>query len=113
MVKNCASYQNYAFDGTAVNNGGQDRTLGDFPRIFFSMRWDLEICPNDLWWKPDVTGKADDYTTSPAAKYLAAAAAHEDCLEGFEKAVGSCKFSMDETGQILRTFLANSCGCNR
>ncbi|KAK0106288.1 hypothetical protein ONS96_003928 [Cadophora gregata f. sp. sojae] len=95
VVKNCASYQNYAFDGTKVNNGGQDRTLGDVSKILFSMRWDLEICPNDLWWKPDAGGKGDDFTTTPAAKYLADSAAYTDCVTGCESAVNQYNTSKD------------------
>lgn len=104
MINTCASYQNYAFDGEVINNGGQDGTLGDISRIFFAMRWDLEICPNDYWWKPDGQGKVDDYTSSPAGKYLVEPSVYDDCVKGLTEAVNQCEYSYRSCFPYLGTF---------
>ncbi|KAH9213712.1 hypothetical protein DL95DRAFT_505871 [Leptodontidium sp. 2 PMI_412] len=90
LLKNCVSQQSYVVVGGVVNNGGSDRVIGTPERIFLSMRWDLGVCPNDVWWARN-TAEGDGFETSEAAKYLKSDGAYEDCVQGFTTALSECE----------------------
>lgn len=87
-LNTCAATQNYVFDGSKINSGGQSGTLGNFERIFFAMRWDFGVCTNNDWWGSDAV---DDDASSPAGRYLAGPTAYDDCVKGLTAALDGCK----------------------
>lgn len=84
-VQTCPSWQSYAFEGSTVNSGGQSGVLGPSTRIYLAMRWDLVDCTNNDWWS--VNNEQD----SPAGKYLDGPTLYDDCVAGFNAALGGCK----------------------
>ncbi|KAL2071644.1 hypothetical protein VTL71DRAFT_12879 [Oculimacula yallundae] len=90
LLDNCASHESYVFQGEKINDGGGKGVLGNFERIFLSMRWDLGWCPKDTWWARNAT-EGSGIETSEAGKYLnGGTATYDDCVSGFSSALSLC-----------------------
>jgi hypothetical protein len=50
-----------------------------------AMRWDLVDCPNNDWWA------VNNVQEFPDAKYLDGPTLYDDCVAGFNAALGGCK----------------------
>jgi hypothetical protein len=98
-AQTCPSWQSYAYEGPTINSGGQSGVLGPANRIYLAMRWDLVDCPNNDWWA--VNNEQD----SPAGKYLDGPTLYDDCVAGFNAALGGCKFSLVPVHGYLLTIL--------
>ncbi|KAH6681904.1 hypothetical protein B0J14DRAFT_577457 [Halenospora varia] len=91
-IQTCPSWQSYAFEGSKVNSGGQTGVLGPVTRIYLAMRWDLVDCTNNDWWS------VNNEQNSPAGKYLDGPTLYDDCVAGFNAALGGCETPGDTHG---------------
>jgi hypothetical protein len=79
-----------------LTQGGVNGQLGNFPRIYLGMRWDLSVCSNSDWW-------VGNETTAQSMLYLTGPTAEADCVAGFKAAYTACKFALEN--DALRSLL--------